>query len=270
MVELTDLDGVASGRAENLQEAGYESVEDVAAADAEIMGEVVNYLPQDTALSLIVQAQDMIEEAEDDDASEESALDGDGSITEEISEAADETSEAIEEEGGALDEDVDQELKEEVESAAESVDEESFEEELDELEEAVAETSDKSPSSDESEPASSGEPEPELSGDIVFELTLETPMQYDTLYDCVMDQRATLIRTNRDGVDAFSEVLDIVRQASYGETVELSMDEGTLNDFHNAVRKKGVEYKGDNLIEHMDAINKVLNQVNTAREENLF
>jgi flagellar biosynthesis GTPase FlhF len=279
MVELTDLDGVASGRAENLQEAGYESVEDVAAADAEVMGEVVNYLPQDTALSLIVQAQDMIEEAEEDDASEESALDGDGSITEEISEAADETSEAIEEEGEALspdealeelDEELDEELKEEVESAAESVDEESFEEELDELEEAVAETSDESPSSDEPEPASSEEPEPELSGEIVFELTLETPMQYDTLYDCVMDQRATLIRTNRDGVDAFSEVLDIVRQASYGETVELSMDEGTLNDFHNAVRKKGVEYKGDNLIEHMDAINKVLNQVNTAREENLF
>jgi len=259
MVELTDLDGVASGRAENLQEAGYESVEDVAAADAEVMGEVVNYLPQDTALSLIVQAQDMIEEAEEDDASEESALDGDGSITEEISEAADETSGAIEEEGEALDEEVDQELKEEVESAVEEVDEEALEEELDELEEEVAD-----------EPASSDEPEPELSGDIVFELTLETPMQYDTLYDCVMDQRATLIRTNRDGVDAFSEVLDIVRQASYGETVELSMDEGTLNDFHNAVRKKGVEYKGDNLIEHMDAINKVLNQVNTAREENLF
>jgi len=262
MVELTDLDGVASGRAENLQEAGYESVEDVAAADAEVMGEVVNYLPEDTALSLIVQAQDMIEEAAEDDVSEESALDGDGSITEEISEAADETSEAIEEEGGALDEEVDQELKEAVESAAEEVDEEVLEEELDELEEAVAETSDESPSSD--------EPEPPSGDDIVFELTLETPMQYDTLYDCVMDQRATLIRTNRDGVDAFSEVLDIVRQASYGETVELSMDEGTLNDFHNAVRKKGVEYKGDNLIEHMDAINKVLNQVNTAREENLF
>lgn len=268
MVELTDLDGVASGRAENLQEAGYESVEDVAAADAEVMGEVVNYLPQDTALSLIVQAQDMIEEAEEDDASEESALGGDGSITEEISEAADETSGAIEEEGEALspdealeelDEELDQELKEGVESAAEEVDEEALEEELDELEEAV-----------EPEPASSDEPEPASSGDIVFELTLETPMQYDTLYDCVMDQRATLIRTNRDGVDAFSEVLDIVRQASYGETVELSMDAGTLNDFHNAVRKKGVEYKGDNLIEHMDAINKVLNQVNTAREENLF
>jgi len=268
MVELTDLDGVASGRAENLQEAGYESVEDVAAADAEVMGEVVNYLPQDTALSLIVQAQDMIEEAEEDDASEESALDGDGSITEEISEAADETSEAIEEEGEALspdealeelDEELDEELKEEVESVVEEVDVEALEEELDELEEEV-----------EPEPASSDEPEPEPSGDIVFELTLETPMQYDTLYDCVMDQRATLIRTNRDGVDAFSEVLDIVRQASYGETVELSMDEGTLNDFHNAVRKKGVEYKGDNLIEHMDAINKVLNQVNTAREENLF
>jgi hypothetical protein len=259
MVELTDLDGVASGRAENLQEAGYESVEDVAAADAEVMGEVVNYLPQDTALSLIVQAQDMIEEAEEDDASEESALGGDGSITEEISEAADETSGAIEEEGEALDEEVDQELKEEVESVVEEVDVEALEEELDELEGEVK-----------PEPASSDEPEPEPSGDIVFELTLETPMQYDTLYDCVMDQRATLIRTNRDGVDAFSEVLDIVRQASYGETVELSMNEGTLNDFHNAVRKKGVEYKGDNLIEHMDAINKVLNQVNTAREENLF
>lgn len=240
MVKLTDLDGVASGRAENLEEAGYESVDDVANGDHEIMGEVVNYLPEDTALSIVVQAQDMLEEEEDESSeSDEMTLDGDASITEEISEAAEETSESLDEEEDEMDEAMGSE-------------------ELDELEEEVAEA----------EP--SEETETKTSDEIVFELTLETPMQYDTLYDCVMDQRATLIRTNRDGVDEFSEVLDIIREASYGETVELSMDEGTLNDLHNAVRKKSVTYKGDNLIEHMNAVNKILAQVNSAREENLF
>ena len=256
MVELTDLDGVASGRAENLTEAGYESVEDVANGDPEIMAEVVNYLPEDTALSLVVQAQDMLDESEDEPAeSEETTLDGDASITEEISEAAEETSEALDEEADALDEELD-ELEEEM---AET--ETSDEPEPEEWVEPATETS------EESETETSEESE---SAEIVFELTLETPMQYDTLYDCVMDQRATLIRTNRDGVDEFSEVLDIVREASYGETVELSMDEATLNDLHNAVRKKSVTYKGDNLIEHMDAVNKILAQVNSARDEHLF
>jgi len=272
MVDVTDLDGVASGRAENLAEAGYESVEDVANGDPEIMAEVVNYLPEDTALSLVVQAQDMLEEESSDSSSEGegTTLDGDASITEEISEAAEETSDSLEKEEEVLDE-VDEDLKEEIETAVEDVDEESLDEELDELEEEM--TEDKA--SEEPEPEewveptteTSEEPEPEK---IVFELTLETPMQYDTLYDCVMDQRATLIRTNRDGVDEFSEVLDIVREASYGETVELSMDEATLNDLHNAVRKKSVTYKGDNLIEHMDAVNKILAQVNSARDEHLF
>lgn len=235
MVKLTDLDGVASGRAENLEDAGYESVEDVANGDHEIMGEVVNYLPEDTALSIVVQAQDMLAEEEDESSeSDETTFDGDASITEAISEAAEETSDSLDGEEEALDE------------------------ELDESDEEVAEA----------EP--SEETETETSDEIVFELTLETPMQYDTLYDCVMDQRATLIRTNRDGVDKFSEVLDIIREASYGETVELSMDEGTLNDLHNSVRKKSVSYKGDNLIEHMNAVNKILEQVNIAREENLF
>jgi hypothetical protein len=248
MVDVTDLDGVASGRAENLAEAGYESVEDVANGDPEIMAEVVNYLPEDTALSLVVQAQDMLDESEDEPAeSEETMLDGDASITEEISEAAEETSDSLEKEEEALDEELD-ELEEEM-----AKDKPSEEPEPAEWVEATAETSE--------------EPEPEQ---IVFELKIETPMQYDTLYDCVMDQRATLIRTNRDGVDEFSEVLDIVREATYGETVELSMDEATLNDLHNAVRKKSVTYKGDNLIEHMDAVNKILAQVNSARDEHLF
>jgi len=85
-----------------------------------------------------------------------------------------------------------------------------------------------------------------------------------------MDQRATHIRTNRDGVDELTDVLDGLRDARVGESVALELGEDGLNNLHNAVRKKSVEYKGDNLIDHMDAMKALLDQINAVRDEYLF
>ena len=130
MVELTDLNGVAEGRAENLTEAGYESVEDLVDADAATVAESVNYLPEDTALELIVQAGNIVAEEESDGVVEdepESASEDDSSITEEVEEAVEDVEEESEEVGPekALDQlPDDDELEEEVDELEEELEEE--------------------------------------------------------------------------------------------------------------------------------------------------
>ena len=234
MVKLTELDGVADGRAENLTEAGYESVEDLVDADPEVLADEVSYLPEDTALELIVQAQNIV--AEEDAEVEESEPE---SVTDEVAEAV-----------GAE------------EALDELPDEEEIEEEIDgEVEE---EDSDTAGETDESVDES-----PEA--DISFELTFDAALEFDTFFDAVMGQRATMLRSNRSGVDAFDHTLDQLRSAGgVGTTVSLEMEPQELNDLHNCVRQTMIAYKGDNLIDHMDALKRVMNDINAVRDEHPF
>jgi hypothetical protein len=225
MVDLTELDGVAEGRAENLQEAGYESVEDLVDADPEEIAEEVNYLPEDTALNLIVQSQNLIAEEEAEVEEDEPT-----SVTEEVADAVEEEPEVEEEE-------------ETVEEDTEDSDEEE--------EETIEEDSEDGP--------------------IAFELTFEEALAYDTFFDAVMGQRSSMLQSNRDGVDVFDHALDQMRQSAGADaTVELEMTEAQLNDLHNSVRQTMIAYKGDNLIDHMDALQRVLSDINDVRDEHLF
>jgi len=59
--DLQELDGVGPAREEDLEEAGYESFQDLAEADHEELGEEIKNLYEDTALEIIVQAQNLTE-----------------------------------------------------------------------------------------------------------------------------------------------------------------------------------------------------------------
>lgn len=242
MVELTDLNGVAEGRAENLTEAGYESVEDLVDADAETVAESVNYLPEDTALELIVQAGNIVAEEESDGVVEdepESASKDESSITEEVEEAVEEVEKESEKVGP--------------EKALDQLpDDDELEEEVDELEEELEEES---------------EPEPDT---IDFAITFDEGLEYDTFFDAVMEQRSSMLRTNRSGVEAFDHALEQMRDGGINSPVELSLEKQQLNDLHNCVRQKKISYKGDNLIDHMDALQQAMNQIDDVREEYLF
>lgn len=63
---LQDLDGVGPAREERLNDEGFETYADLAEADPEALSEEIQRLPEDTALELVVQAQNMadLEEAE--------------------------------------------------------------------------------------------------------------------------------------------------------------------------------------------------------------
>jgi vacuolar-type H+-ATPase subunit I/STV1 len=217
MTGLQDLNGVGDSRAENLTEAGYESVDDLADAEPEEIAESVNYLPEDTALELVVQSQNMVEERDAEVTEEEPTT-----ITEEIEEAQSEDEE-------------DEELEEELEELEEEIDEE--------------------------------ESEPE---EIEFELSFDESLEFDTLFDSLMNQRATMLQTNRDGIEPFDHALDQMRDGGMDEPIALTMEPDQINELHSCVRQRITSYKGNNLIDHMDALKSVMTQINEVRDEHLF
>ena len=231
MVDLTELNGVGPARSESLEEAGYDDFETLADADAEQLAEDAE-ITEDKALDFIVQSQNIV-------AEEEAEVEESKPVTEEVAEAVEE-----------------------------SEDEEDVEVE----EETITVDRDEGESDDaEDEPEPEAEPEDDGPDVIEFELTFDEELEFDTFFDAVMGQRATMLRSNRDGVDAFDHALDQMRASSgVGATIELEMEEGQLNDLHNCVRQKMIAYKGDNLIDHMDALKAVLNDINDVRDEHLF
>jgi len=63
---LKELDGIGTAREERLNEEGYTTYEELANADYEELSESIKRMPEDTALDLVVQAQNMadLKEAE--------------------------------------------------------------------------------------------------------------------------------------------------------------------------------------------------------------
>lgn len=81
MVELQDITGVGASRAEDLQEMGYTSVEDVANANPEDLTEL-SRVAEDRAIEIVVDAQNLagseeepsVEEAEPDEGTESETI----------------------------------------------------------------------------------------------------------------------------------------------------------------------------------------------------
>lgn len=71
--DFQSIDGVGPSRAENLEEEGYEEFSDLADAKPEVLAESLPRCPEDTALEMVVQAQNLadLEEAEVESSSEE-------------------------------------------------------------------------------------------------------------------------------------------------------------------------------------------------------
>lgn len=70
MVELQDITGVGESRADDLVEMGYESVEDVAAADPEDLTEL-SRVGEDRAIEMVVDAENLSETDEETESDED-------------------------------------------------------------------------------------------------------------------------------------------------------------------------------------------------------
>lgn len=119
-------------------------------------------------------------------------------------------------------------------------------------------------SSDESEDAD------EKQGEETYELVvnLESDIHYDAYMTALFNAYETRVGSNQDAVDAISGALDDARYNS-GEVAH-ELTEYELNTLHASVSQQSNNYKGMNMIEHMDAMRELVEQVNEVRHEELF
>jgi len=106
--------------------------------------------------------------------------------------------------------------------------------------------------------------------DEVYELVinLETDVHYDAYIMALLSAYERRHNSHQPTLDAINEVLDDARYNTGEVSHELTSFE--LNSMHAAVSQQATEYKGQNMIDHMDAMRDVLEQVNEVREAELF
>jgi predicted RecB family nuclease len=123
----------------------------------------------------------------------------------------------------------------------------------------VAEDSDEEEEEDSDEDA-------EESYELVVDL--ETDTHYDAYMTALLNAYETRVGSNQHALDAITKALSDARYNSGEVTHELT--EYELNTLHASVSQQVTEYKGMNMIGHMDAMRDLLAQVNEVRNEKLF
>lgn len=230
MIDVTDIKGVGPSKAENLEENGYESVEDIAQADPDALSSVKG-VSEDRALEYMVSAGDLLDaeqEVEDETEGDEFDLTPD-EVGEELQDDADD---AEDDDGPEVE-------------VVEDDEEESAEDESEADEEDA-------------------EPEPDT---YTVTVDFNTRMQYHTFHAAIMRYHETQYTSNQPKADAMQMVLDGLES---GDGVEYEVDEEQFNTLHTAVKQCRTDYQGNNLIDHMDALNEVEEQINDQRRELLF
>lgn len=207
MVEITDITGIGPSKADDLEDEGYESVEDIAQADPDNLSDISG-ISEDRALEYMVSAGDLLDDSEDDEES-----------------SGDEFDLTPDEVGEELQED----------------------EEDDEDDEAEAEP----------------EEEPEYTVTVEF----DNRLQYHTFHAAIMRYHEDVYTSNQPYSDTMQKILDGL-SGTESATYELTGTE--LNTLHTAVKQARTEYQGNNLIDHMDALNVVEGNINEQRREYLF
>lgn len=220
MVDLTELDGVGAARRGYLQEAGYDDFESIAEADHEELAEDID-VPEDTALELVVQSQNLVAE-EDDDVEEEEEMQTISDELEDLTEDEDDDDEDVSEDGDV---------------------------------EKVVEDEDTGPGV-------------QTEDGIRFTVTFEGGLSHDTFFDAVMRQRLDMYKRNITGVEAFDHALEEMRHDA-GNSITLTMNPFQLNNLHNSVKQRMISYKGNNLIDEMDALDDIMEQIEEVREEHV-
>jgi len=233
MSDLQEIDGVGPAREEALKENGFETYADLSDADPEVLSEEVDTgLPEDSALEIVVQAQNLADlqeaEVEENPSSEENESDTETETEVKV--------ENTYETGTVESTETDESLTEE------------------DVEEVVDEVFDK-------------EDEEEVHD---IELTLETGYQYDALYDSLLQHRKTLIGTNRSGVEETTERLAAVRETVVGETVTFTLTDNEINDLHSVISRQRLDYQSKNLKDQLAGARDIETEFNNQRREILF
>lgn len=231
MVDVTDIKGIGPAKAETLDDHGYSSLEDIATADQDTLGDV-DGVGGDRALEFIVGANDLLEDEGEELEDEQGESEGDEfDLT--PSEVSDEVDEVLDEEEDELTDDSPDESDVKADTTSE----------------------DESTESDDDEDVYS------------VNLSFASRREYDTFHASLMRRHEDVFSGNQPAADALENCLE---QLDDRTSVEYELTEYELNTLHTAVKQARTEYQGRNLIDHMDALKEVEAQVDEQRRELLF
>ena len=230
MTELSDVKGVSDTREENLSEEGYETVEDVAAADVGGL-EGVTGVGEATAETLIESAQTLLQEQHG------------------VEEESEPEPEPEEETGEVSIEELEEINSDEPDGYNEPRDEE----------EVTAED-------DDPDDMRVVDASPEI---FDVEITISEGQQYDYLVSALVQLQTQRISGSNEQAQMAADILDEVRQVSGTGTITLSVDSGEMNTLHSAIKQVTTSYQGRSRTAHR-SLNNILEQVQEARREHLF
>lgn len=323
MAELNDIDGLGPARSESLEDAGYESLEDLAEADSQSVADEAN-VPEDTALSFIVQAQNRVEgdveDAEVDadnadaqdapdpgdlaepdendseaaqngdedetydedrdvadanaDTSEERGPEAESSESEEEVESSDDEDETYDEDRDVADADArtseerGPEAEEDEDGGDEDEDDGPYTEDRD-VADADARTSEnRGPDADEEDENVDTASEDEEEETYSLTVDLEEDIHNDAYIAALLNHYQRQHHAHAPSREAVEGALDDARYNDGSVSHELT--EYELNELHAAISQQVNEFKGSNMLDHMNAAQDVQDQINEVREEELF
>lgn len=228
--DFTELDNVGPAREEKFTDLGYDEYTDLAEVEPATLADEVSRLPEDSALEIIVQAQNLaeLETAEvEENPDPDSDPDPDPSETVTVDSGDD---------SGTVESDT-VNVTEKVVEADETV---------------------------ESESGDDGEDVHEL------RLEIETVNEYHAMYACLLSYRRKLIGTNQSGVGQAEDVLEQLQESVVGDELVVSMEAGDINDLHNALLQYRLDCQGKNMNEFLSAARALESKYNNERERLLF
>lgn len=99
------------------------------------------------------------------------------------------------------------------------------------------------------------------------DINFETRLQYHTFHAAIMRYHENIYSSNQPYSQAMQKILDGFTDY---DSLSYELSEEELNTLHTAVKQARTSYQGNNLIDHMDALNVVEEQINDQRREYLF
>lgn len=99
------------------------------------------------------------------------------------------------------------------------------------------------------------------------DISFDNRIQFDTFHAALMRYHENIYTSNQQSADAMKKCLNGL---SSFEEVSYELTEYELNTLHTAVKQTRTRYQGDNLIDHMDALNVIESRVDECRREHLF
>lgn len=235
MANLTDIKGVSDSRAEDLEDEGFTSVDDVAEADAKDLTEVSG-VGEATAYDLIDSAQGVLKEEHlgEEEAEEETEEEREDVDLEDLEEVNEEPPEGYAEGEPEEPDDEEGEGEEEVEDTSAEDEEDAAPEEFD------------------------------------VEIEVNSDLQYDFLLKALVDMKLERSSNNQATQNAIQKAIDAVRPLGGEGQFSVTVTANELNRLHAAVQQAETRHQRNRQTDAFEAMREMKDQVNAARSEYVF